>query len=332
MTSDPAGNRSRGLHPTARSIVEQIAAAGDQALPDITVDNVEAIRAVMRAINDASAGTGPALGRVDDVVIAGPGGDLPLRIYAPDRSAPRPVVLWFHGGGFFAGSIDEHDTTCRLLAARADAVVVAVGYRLAPEHRHPAAADDCHAALRWVAAHASGFGGDPDRLAIAGDSAGGTLAATVARRARDEGPALRYQVLVYPVLDPGDGDPERGRGEFHMLRPGDGRRALELYAGPGDADSPDVTPLRAPDLAGLPPALIITAEFDALRLDGEAYAARLREAGVPVTLSMYDGLLHGFYTSAGTFEAEAHAAIDETAAALRTAFADHGAGVTSPRR
>jgi acetyl esterase len=271
----------------------------------------------MAAMNESSAGTGPELRAVEDRTIVGPGGDLPIRIYTPDGPAPMPVTMWFHGGGFFAGSIDEHDTACRDLAQAAGSIVVSVGYRLAPEVRYPAPLDDCEAALRWVADHAASIGGDPGALAVAGDSAGGNLAAAVALRARDHGPALRFQVLVYPVLDASD-DGSSGR-EFHVLGPGGKVKALRVYAGDGvDLDDPEITPVNA-DLAGLPPTLIITAEYDVLCLDGEAYAERLRAAGVPVTLSQYDGMIHGFFTSGGTFDDAARAA-GEAGAALRSAF------------
>jgi acetyl esterase len=308
------------LHPTAQAMVDQMPAGA--AMPEITPQTVGPVREFMAAVNADMAGTGPELASVEDRTIPGPGGDLPIRIYTPDGDVPLPVTMWFHGGGFFAGSIDEHDTACRQLAVAAGSIVVGVGYRLAPEHRHPAAADDCFAALRWVARHAAELGGDPDRLAVAGDSAGGNLAAVVALRARDAGgPALRFQLLVYPVVDAAE-DSDSAR-EFHILPIGGKARALQVYAGDGDLHDPDITPINA-TVGGLPPTLIVTAEYDALCLDGEAYAARLREAGVPVTLSQYDGMLHGFFTSAGMFD-DAQRAVDEAGAALREAFASASA-------
>jgi acetyl esterase len=303
------------LHPAAKALVDMIPT--DMEMPEITVENVAVMRELMGSMNTTSGGVGPALATVEDRTIPGPGGDLPIRIYTPDAAGPLPITMWFHGGGFFAGSIDEHDTACRELAQAAQAIVVSVGYRLVPEVRYPAPLDDCEAALRWVADNAASIGGDPDALAVAGDSAGGNLAAAVALRARDHGPALRFQVLVYPVLDSSD-DSRSGR-EFHLLGPGGKAKALRVYAGDGvDLDDSEITPVNA-DLAGLPPTLIITAEYDVLCLDGEAYTERLRAAGVSVTLSQYDGMIHGFFTSGGTFDDAARAA-GEAGAALRCAF------------
>jgi len=302
------------LHPAAQKVVDLIPA--DMAMPEITVDNVDMIREVMASMN-TSGGTGPELASVVDRTVPGPGGDLPIRIYTPEGEAPLPVTMWFHGGGFFAGSIDEHDTACRHLAQEAGSIVVSVGYRLVPEVRYPAPLDDCDAALQWVASNAATLGGDPERLAVAGDSAGGNLATVVALRARDRGPALRFQVLVYPVLDTSEeGHADR---EFHMLSAGGKEPALRVYAGDGvDLDQPEITPVHA-DVAGLPPTLIITAEYDILCLDGEAYAEKLRAAGVPVTLSQYDGMIHGFFTTGGMFD-DAQVAAAEAGAALRAAF------------
>ncbi len=308
------------LHPAAKDLLDMIPTGME--MPEITLDNVEMMRELMGAMNTSSGGTGPELATVEDRLISGPGGELPIRIYTPEGTAPLPITMWFHGGGFFAGSIDEHDTACRHLAEQAGSIVVSVGYRLAPEHRYPAALDDCFAALGWVAENAASIGGDPAALAVAGDSAGGNLAAAVTLRTRDSGPELRFQVLVYPVLDSAD-DSGTGR-EFHMLSTGEKAGALRVYAGDADLDEPEITPIHA-DLAGLPPALIITAEYDALCLDGEAYAERLREAGVPVTLSQYDGMLHGFFTTGGVFD-DAQVAAAEAGAALRAAFSPATAG------
>ncbi len=305
------------LHPVAQAMVDQMPEGF--AMQEVTPETVGPVRELMAAVNASMAGTGPELasGR-------GPHDRRPRR--RPARSAStRPTATRrcrSRCGSTAAGSSRAASTSTTPRAAnwprRRGSIVVSVGYRLAPEHRYPAAADDCFAALRWVADHAPEIGGDPDRLAVAGDSAGGNLAAVVALRARDAGgPALRFQILVYPVLLASDDTDSRR--EFHVLWVGAGVEALRIYVGDGDLHHPDIAPIDA-DLGGLPPALIVTAEYDALCLDGEAYAARLRQAGVPVTLSQYDGMVHGFFTAAGTFD-DAQRAVDEAGAALREAFA-----------
>jgi acetyl esterase len=253
-------------------------------------------------------------------------GEVPVRIYTPDGPGPHPVLVFFHGGGFIAGSPDSHDGTARELCAQAGAVVVSVDYRLAPEHRFPAAAEDCHAAVCWVAAHASEFGGDPARLAIAGDSAGGNLTAAVALMNRDRGgPALALQALIYPVLDPACNSPSAiANREGYLLTTASMRWMWSLYvAGPEDYANPYAAPVAAASLAGLPPALVITAEFDPLRDEGEAYGRALAAAGVPVTISRYDGMIHGF-ASCFDITPRAHEAAGEVARALRSAWAGRG--------
>ena len=201
--------------------------------------------------------------------------------------------------------------------------MVAMEYRLAPEHQFPAAPEDCYAATQWVAAHATAIGGDPTRLALGGDSAGGNLTAVVAQMVRDlGGPALCYQLLVYPVTDHNyDTASYRANAEGYLLT----RDAMVWFwnhylRSPADGSNPMASPLRADNLRGLPPAMVITAEFDPLRDEGEAYAARLQEAGVPVTLKRYDGMIHGFFCL-GTVLEQGKQAIEDAAAALRTAFA-----------
>jgi acetyl esterase len=245
-----------------------------------------------------------------------------VRIYWPEGRSPAPLVVFFHGGGFVLCSLDTHDELCRALCRESGAVLVSVDYRLAPEAPYPAAADDCYAALAWAVSHAAELGADPTRVAVAGDSAGGNLAAATALRARDlGGPALRHQCLIYPVTDCRFDTPsyiENAEGYFltaetmrwfwsHYLQ--DMGRAAEPYA----------SPLRAPSLAGLPPALVITAEYDPLRDEGEHYAQALSAAGVPTTFRRYDGMIHGFVTLAEVFE-DGRAARSFAASELRAAL------------
>ena len=295
------------------------AAAGPPA-----ADPIAAARAGVGAMFTHS--TAPVVG-VLDRTIPGPGGELPIRIYTPEArpdspgGGPLPMVVLFHGGGFIAGSPDSHDGGTRDLCAQARAIVVSVDYRLAPEHKFPAAAEDCHAAVLWVAAHAAELGGDPTRLAITGDSAGGNLAAAVALMNRDRGgPALALQALVYPVTDPACATPSAvANGEGYMLTTASMRWMWSLYVnGPDDYANAYAAPVAASSLAGLPPALIITAEFDPLRDEGEAYAARLRESGVAAETTRYDGMIHGFITM--SLFRQAGEAIELAAASLRRAF------------
>ncbi|MFK4071698.1 alpha/beta hydrolase [Streptomyces sp. NPDC029674] len=304
---NPTGPPDR-LAPHARPLVDALTAA----FPDLggtVTDAVEARRILAAA--PASARTPPAVAEVMDRTIPGPRGapDLPVRIYLPHPERrdphrqhprprpPRPTVLFFHGGGYALCGIDSHDATARGLAARSGAVVVSVGYRLAPEHRFPAAVDDAYAALCWAAGECGALGGDPGALATAGDSSGGGLAAAVALRARDAGgPAVASQVLLYPVLDAAqDTDSYRENAEGYFLTAAHMRWFWEQYLGPGgDGAHPLASPLRAADPTGLPPAYLVTAGCDPLRDEGLAYAERLRAAGVDVIAAHHPRMFHGF--------------------------------------
>ncbi len=220
-----------------------------------------------------------------------------MRVYTPEGEGPFPLLVYFHGGGWVLGNLDTHDPLCRALANESGCVVVSVDYRLAPEHRFPAAVEDCYAAAGWVAANAALLKGDPKRVAIGGDSAGGNLAAAVALKAQDQGgPALAYQLLLYPITNYSfDTVSYRENARGYLLSREDMVWYWDHYLGPeGEGLDPYASPLRAEDLRGLPPALVITAEYDPLRDEGEAFAARLAAAGVPVTATRYDGLVHGF--------------------------------------
>jgi acetyl esterase len=265
------------------------------------------------------------VGKVEDRTIPGPdGNEVPVRIYWPVDAAPSlPVVVFFHGGGWVIGGIESHDATVRSLVDQSGFVFVSVDYRLAPESRYPAAADDCYAATTWVAEHAAELGVDPARLAVAGDSAGGNLAAVVALMARDRGgPELAFQLLIYPCTDM---EPA-SYGSYHENASGYFLTAESMhwfyghYAGDADRSHPYLAPIKAEDLSNLPPALVITAEFDPLRDEGEAYAAALREAGVPAESVRYDGQIHGFFSMTTMIE-RAKDAQAAAASALRGALA-----------
>jgi acetyl esterase len=261
---------------------------------------------------------------VVDRIIPGPASDLPVRVYTPEGRGPFPLLVFFHGGGWVLGDLDTHDPICRALCAGSGCVVVSVGYRLAPEHRFPAATDDALAATRWVAEQAAGIGGDPARLALAGDSAGGNLSAVTALRIRDEGgPPLRGMLLIYPALGyhtpPTPSYIENAEG-YGLTR----EAALwfweQYLADESQAANPHAAPLLAPDLSGLPPALVITAEYDVLRDEGERYVEQLRTAGVPARLSRYDGVNHRFAELIGILD-QAEQARDEMCAWLREVLA-----------
>ncbi|ADV66874.1 alpha/beta hydrolase [Deinococcus maricopensis] len=258
-----------------------------------------------------------------NLTIPGPGGALPARAYTPAGDGPFPVVVFFHGGGFVAYDIDTHDHVCRELCQGAGALVVSVAYRLAPEHKFPAATDDALAAVRWVGDHARDLGGDPARLGVAGDSAGANLATVTALRVRDEGgPRLSAQLLIYPAVDMADetSPSMRENANGYFLTEERLRSFGDAYLRtPDDARHPHASPLRAPSLHGLPPALIVTAEFDPLRDQGRAYADALNAAGVPARYLPGPGLIHGFANLTGFVPAAAQV-MDAAAAWLHTAL------------
>jgi acetyl esterase len=318
--------RSERLHPEVRALLEMMDAQG--APPLETLDPVEVRGARMDGMK-MMGGDPVALGRVEDLSIPGPGGDIPLRVYAIEHGGLRPALIYFHGGGFVFGNLDSHDTVCRALAKESGAVVIAVDYRLAPEHKFPAAVEDSYAATLWVAANTERLGIDAHRIAVGGDSAGGNLATVIAMRCRDAGgPALAAQVLIYPVTDSSSYETgsHRDCAEGYFLT----RGSMDWFSGHylASADQrrhSEVSPLLAPNLSGLPPALVITAEFDPLRDEGEAYAERLQQAGVPVTVTRYPGMVHGFVSMHGVL-AGGREAIKEAAQFTRSS-ARQGAAV-----
>ncbi len=257
----------------------------------------------------------------EDVVIPTADGELPARIYRPEVAEPAPTIVFIHGGGFVIGDIESHDNQARAICAGTDSVVVSVDYRLAPEAPWPAAVDDSYAAVAWAANAIDTLGGDADRLAVAGDSAGGNLSAVVALRCRDQGPRLTGQLLIYPGIDMDPDGPYQSRidnAEGYFLTADDMVWFLNHYIGDAkDFTDPMMSPIKAKDLAGLAPAVVATAEFDPLRDEGNAYADALRAAGVEVDSHCYDGMIHGFFDM-GPLSTGARAATDDVIARFRS--------------
>ena len=308
-----------GLDPQARALLDEVAALGLPAFHTLSVAEARRATAAMAALQ----GEPEPIARVENRNIPGPAGAIPVRIYTPSGDAPLPVLVYYNGGGWVIGSLETHDGTCRSLANAAGCVVVSVDYRLAPEHKFPAAAEDAYAAAVWIAEHAAALGADAARLAVGGDSAGGNLAAVVSLMARDRGtPRLVYQLLVYPVTDGAcDTASYEENADGYFLTRDMMRWFWNHYlAAAGDRRDPYHSPLRAARFNGLPPALVITAEFDPLRDEGEAYAERLRAAGVPVQLTRYHGLVHGFFGLGAVLD-QAKTAMAEASGGLRAAFA-----------
>lgn len=250
----------------------------------------------------------------EDRTVPGAEGDLRARVCRPEGEGPFPTVVFFHGGGWVIGDLDTHDNMSRNVCRGSGAVVVAVDYRLAPEHPFPAAADDAVAAARWIAAHLDEFGGDP-RLGLAGDSAGGNLAAVVAQALRDDGTPLVAQFLIYPAVDAEGEYPSRvENAKGYFLEKDTMDWFYGHYAGAWeDAKDARLSPLHGADLSGLPPAVVVTAEYDPLRDEGEAYGEALRAAGVSADVRRYDGMIHGFFDM-GAISPAAQKAIDESCA------------------
>ncbi|GER91313.1 alpha/beta hydrolase [Dictyobacter vulcani] len=270
------------------------------------------------------AGEPETVALITDRVITGPGGDISLRIYTPEGIGPFPVLLYFHPGGWVFGSIKGSDPVCRALARQTPCIVVSVDYRLAPEHKFPAAPEDCYAATKWVAEHAHEFNGDPQHIAVGGDSAGGNLTAAVTLMARDHGgPELCFQVIIYGETD----YYEPGTTSYTTYADGYGLARDEMIwfwdqylVHKENSHHPYASPLRATDLSKLPPALIITAEYDPVRDEAEHYAQRLQASGVPVQLSRYPGMIHSFFRMFTVFD-QSKVALREVTAALAIAFA-----------
>ncbi len=283
------------LDPQAIELLQELEEQGFRPNPSMTPEEMRG-----SSIQSQQTAPPPEVHHVEDLTIpGGDGQDMTVRVYQPTPSPEGAVVVYFHGGGWVICSIDTHDIQVRKMARLTGFTFVSVDYRLAPEHPFPAAAEDCYAALRWVSENAASLGVDASRLAVAGDSAGGNLAAAAALMARDrDGPSISYQLLVYPCCD-SDASPwpsmeENANGPI-LTRDLMGWFVAH-YAGGCDLTNAYLAPIRATDHSRLPPGLLITAEFDPLRDEGEAYAAKLQGSGVNLRLSRYDGLFHGFMT------------------------------------
>jgi acetyl esterase len=299
------------LDPKAQTLLDARHALGGRPIETLSVADARAQTIQQSApLNKRPI----AVAAVLNQTIPGPGGDLSVRIYRPEGRGPFPTVVYFHGGGFVICNLDTHDGLCRALCDASGHQLVSVDYRLAPEHKFPAAINDAHAATRWVFDHAAEIDADPVRISLAGDSAGGCLAAVVCIRLRDEGgPTPCGQVLIYPIttlrLDTTPSYAEFADG-YGLTRAGMHWFLSHYLADPSEANDPSGSPLLAPDLSGLPPALIYTAEYDPLRDEAEQYAARLAESGVPTVLTRQEGMFHGYFRYVGLLD-QARVGIDE---------------------
>jgi acetyl esterase len=309
------------LDPQLKAYADQLAAMGSPPRHTLTPERVRMTMAAELELQADQAMPEP-VARVENGMIPGPAGEVPIRIYTPQGNGPFPVVVYFHGGGWVLGTLETHDRICRAVTNGASCVVVAVNYRLAPEHRFPAAPEDCYAATRWAARHMEEINGDDARLAVAGDSAGGGLAAVVALMARDRGgPSLALQTLVYPITDLRMTSASyEENAHAPMLTRDDMLWFREHYVRDArDVLDPLASPLLAQNLSGLPPALLVTAGYDPLRDEGEQYGERLQVAGTHVTVHRYGDLAHGFL-GLDLIVDRAREARAETISALRDAL------------
>ncbi|MGE3273188.1 MAG: alpha/beta hydrolase [Chloroflexota bacterium] len=310
------------LDPQARAYLDAGAVLGLKAPRDSTPE--EARAGALKRRHHFGAPPIP-VSKVTDLTVPSPDGDIPIQVYAPDAASSLPILVYYHGGGWVSGCIETHENACRALANLTPAVVVSVEYRRAPETKFPGPLEDCYAATKWVAEHGAELGGDPTRLAVGGDSAGGNLAAAVALLARERGgPQIGFQLLIYPVTDCNfETASYRDAAEGYGLTQDSMRYFWEMYmAQESDAANPLASVLRA-DLSGLPPAHVITAEYDPLRDEGDAYAEKLKAAGVTVEHVMYSGQIHGFF-NVGTMMKTGEVAVERAAKAMAAALAPAG--------
>jgi acetyl esterase len=312
LETRPAGGVEGALDPKLKAA---LAAAPVPSYAAMTLGDVRASAAERFQAT-------PKLNEKIDSAFDAKAGDVPLRVYDPEGDGPRPILLFLHGGGWVVGNLESHDDLCRSLCKRAGVLVVSVDYRLAPEARFPGGLRDAANVLRWLSTNAATIGGDPSRIAVGGDSAGGNLAAALALRTRERGgPRIAFQLLIYPVTVRDLETPSYRRYATGYGLTRDNMKWFwdQYLEKPEDDGNPEAAPLHSEDLSGLPPALVVTAEFDVLRDEGEAYAAKLAKAGTPARCLRYLGMNHGF-AGMGALFPQASQALDEMAAALRTAL------------
>jgi acetyl esterase len=305
------------LDPQAQQVLDLIAELG---LPPNHMVSPEEAR-----INAAARprAAGPEVAKVENRKISGSGPEIPVRIYTPAGPGPFPILVWYHGGGWVVGDLESADASARHLTVGAACVTVSVDYRLAPDTKFPGPADDCYDAAVWAAQNAASINGDASRIAVGGDSAGGNLAAAISLMARDRGnPSLAFQLLVYPVTARDfNTNSYQQNADGYLLSKASMQWYWDHYLqSPTDASNPYAAPLAASDLSNLPPALVITAEYDPLCDEGEAYAQRLQDAGIPTTCTRYDGMIHGFFGMPAAID-KGKQAVGEATAALQQAFA-----------
>ncbi len=287
------------LDPDAAAVLKAFREAGRPPYDTLTPDEA---RDLYLKGSAAARPVPPEMASVEDIAIPGPAGKIPARVYRPlsvrRKDGLAPALVFFHGGGWVIGNLDTHDVVCRTLARDGELVVVSVDYRLAPEHPFPAGVDDAIVATRWVAANAQAFGLDAKRISVGGDSAGGNLSAVVALDARDNGPALQGQLLIYPATDFEMTHPSHSEPETSCLLTHESIRWFrdQYFTAIEDGQDRRASPARESNLAGLPRAYVLTAGADPLRDEGDEYAQRLTAAGVPVTYKTYPGQFHGFVT------------------------------------
>ncbi len=308
------------LNAQVQALLDQMA---ENPMPSITELPAPEARALFAAMAENTDPKGIPIGKVEDLTIPGPAGDLPVRLYTPIAAAPvGPALVFYHGGGWVIGNVDTHDALCRQLANESGARVISVDYRLAPEHPFPAAVEDAFVAVKWVQNNAMDLDVDPNAIAVGGDSAGGNLAAVVTQMARKGGVRIAFQLLIYPVTEAlADTASMNALAEGFMLEKASMEWFVGQYVPAGTTPKdPRISPLLAEDLSGLPPAYLVTAGYDPLKDEGRAYAEKLQAAGVTVEHVNYEAMIHGFFTMTGIVD-EAREAVEQAGAALKAGLA-----------